>query len=46
MLLTPSKGLPVLSLPVIAHGWVDWSVPESPEEIINEFIEKSLGIDE
>ena len=35
--------LPLLSIPIILHGWVDWSQPTNPEDILEELYEQVLA---
>ena len=43
MRLLHLKTIPLLSVPVILHGWVDWSLPDDPEEMLEELYEKILS---
>ncbi len=43
MTLLQLQSIPLLSVPVILHGWVDWSQPDDPEEILEELYEKILS---
>ena len=34
----------LLSTPIILHGWVDWSQPDDPEELLEEMYEKIISL--
>lgn len=34
---------PPISLPVVVHGWVDWSVPESPVDALDKMFEEIMS---
>ena len=32
--------MPILSLPIVLHGWVDWASSQDPEIVLEELLEK------
>ena len=37
------QDITLLSTPIILHGWVDWSNPDDPEEMLEAMYEKILA---